>query len=123
MIGKLSIVLVSLLANASGQTVPADKSKTSSSLTNQNPQVVPDLFELGRRAGITEEDHKRLDRVTDDVKGIQSTINWMRGAWWALGAALALAIIVVKFFGASAFVAIEHRMEKARSDAASGKSG
>jgi hypothetical protein len=98
-----------------GQTVPPAKEPIN--LTNQNPPVVPNAFELGRRAGITEEDHTKLAKLEDRVDDIRSTISWMRGAWWALGAAIALIVIVVKFFGSSVLVAIEHRLEKARSNA------
>jgi len=99
------------------QTKPSDKTQTPVSLTEQNPSVVPNLYELGRRVGVNEEDHGRLQKVEDRVDDIRGTISWMRGAWWALGVAVGLVLIVVKFFGPSLFVAIDHRMERARADA------
>ena len=110
-----------LFGQAKSQVAPAT-TKEIPTLTNQNPLVVPDAFELGRRAGITEEDHTKLVKLEDRVDDIRSTISWMRGAWWAVGAAIALIVIVIKFFGSSIFVAVEHRMAKARADAAANKS-
>ena len=103
---------------AFGQTqTPPSPAKDSTALTNQNPSVLPNAFELGRRAGITEEDHAKLVTLENRVDDVRSTISWMRGAWWALGAAIALIVLTVKFFGSSVFVAIEHRLEKARENA------
>jgi hypothetical protein len=112
--------LLGLAAIAMGQTklTGQESTPTPAALTNQNTQVVPDMFELGRRVGLAEEDHKRIDRIDSAVSAIEGTLNWMRGAWWALGIATALIAVIVKFFGASLFVAIEHRMAQAREKAA-----
>ena len=120
---KWSIVagLVCMVCYCSGQNKSPDKIQPQTgpiALTEQNPPVVPNMYELGRRVGVNEEDHGRLQKVEDRVDEIRGTISWMRGAWWALGVCLALAAIVIKFFGTSLWVAVEHRMERARANAA-----
>jgi hypothetical protein len=119
-IRKLAATLLCIAGMCSGQ---GNSSKTvqlqQGPLTQQNPPVVPDIYELGRRAGITEEDHTRLGKVETKVDDIGTTISWMRGAWWMLGGALALAAAIAAFFGSSILVAIDHRMERARTEAMS----
>jgi hypothetical protein len=112
----LALLFVTWLCLAQGNSRNTAKPQQGP-LSQQTPSVVPDVYELGRRAGITEEDHIRLGKVEERVDDIRGTITWMRGAWWALGGAITLVVIVIKFFGPSVFVAIEHRMAKARTDA------
>lgn len=108
-----------------GQSTPSKKAAqpndNNNSLTQRNPPVVPDMYELGRRVGLSEEDRTRLAKIEDKVDDIKGTISWMRGAWWILGAIILVIAGVIKFFGSSLFVAIEHRMERARLGAATKK--
>lgn len=109
----LSLIFFSLIAN--GQKKTDDKqSNVTGVLSNQNPSVVPDVFELGRRAGITEQDHDLLKEVHTKVEDIEGTISWMRGAWWALGGMLTILAVILGFFGTSILVAIEDRIHRAR---------
>jgi len=115
---KVGAVLLLAVWFCSGQSnTPKTSEQRQGPLTQQNPPVVPDIFELGKRAGITEEDHTRLGKVETKVDDIGTTISWMRGAWWMLGGALALAAAIAAFFGSSILVAIDHRMERARAEA------
>lgn len=116
---KLAVSLIFLAYLCIGQPKsPSEPTPGRGALTEQNPSVIPSAYELGKRAGITEEDHTKLAKLEEKVDDIHGTISWMRGAWWALGGAVALVLLVVKFFGPSLFVAIDHRMERARADAA-----
>jgi hypothetical protein len=114
----LAVAVLSFAYLCFGQSKLSEPTPGRGSLTEQNPSIIPNAYELGKRAGITEEDHAKLAKMDEKVDDIRGTISWMRGAWWTLGGILALIAIVVKFFGYSLFVAVEHRIEKARANAA-----
>lgn len=74
------------------------------------PASPPDRFDLGRESAKNELNTYRIQKLEDQVQSIRSSLDWIKGAWWALGGfAIALGT-VLRFFGLTILAAIANRV-------------